>query len=369
LREYIYVLTNPSIPNLVKVGFSSKDPFMRAKELNGTHLPTSFVVEYYLFIDDNAQQIEQYTHRLMKTNGFWQQPDSAGVGGEFFKCDVADAVVYIRRARDYFRQNTIEERFIREENLKAIAEKQRKIEEEKRKIEFEEKHRIEQEQKRQYELRQKKIEYDYYQKCLQSKLAEESVQKELELEQEKITQHENIRKLENQRQLEAKQARMEEIISSRSKEAQRLLGIQFKSLVSRLREHHEPFSNFFVMFVTAIFWIPCGIFLSAAFLFFLADYLYISKNAIELCSIILTIIFTIVFIKKAKASNIVKNQKLELSYKQKWSELNSQFEQACLRAETGKIVVCSSCFEEFSIADVYSVGLIKCPDCGNTVSC
>lgn len=64
---FVYVMTNQSMPGLVKVGFTTRPPSLRAQELSAaTGVPGSFVVEYYAehadarmqegyFHDDNAQ--------------------------------------------------------------------------------------------------------------------------------------------------------------------------------------------------------------------------------------------------------------------------------------------------------------------------
>lgn len=59
-KGFVYILTNPSMPGLVKVGMTQKVPTERIKDqdLNATGIPTKFVVEYYAFFDDmvNAEK-------------------------------------------------------------------------------------------------------------------------------------------------------------------------------------------------------------------------------------------------------------------------------------------------------------------------
>lgn len=45
---FVYILSNSAFPNYVKIGYTTKDPTLRAKELDTTGLPTPFVVEYVL---------------------------------------------------------------------------------------------------------------------------------------------------------------------------------------------------------------------------------------------------------------------------------------------------------------------------------
>ena len=45
---YVYVMINPSLPNLVKIGKTSCEPNERAKELSSaTGVPTPFILAYY----------------------------------------------------------------------------------------------------------------------------------------------------------------------------------------------------------------------------------------------------------------------------------------------------------------------------------
>jgi hypothetical protein len=46
MKGWVYVITNLAMPGLVKVGYSRKDPELRAAELNSTGTPHPFVVEY-----------------------------------------------------------------------------------------------------------------------------------------------------------------------------------------------------------------------------------------------------------------------------------------------------------------------------------
>jgi len=44
---YVYVISNPSLPdNLVKIGFTDRDPSERLKELDQAGLPTEYVEHY-----------------------------------------------------------------------------------------------------------------------------------------------------------------------------------------------------------------------------------------------------------------------------------------------------------------------------------
>ena len=60
---FVYLMTNPSMPNLVKIGVSDKDPEEhRVRELSNTSVPGPFKVEYYAFITD-PYLVEKDAHK------------------------------------------------------------------------------------------------------------------------------------------------------------------------------------------------------------------------------------------------------------------------------------------------------------------
>lgn len=64
VKGWVYVLTNESFDGLVKVGFSMKDPKLRASEMYGTGLPYPFHVHFAVLVD-NPFEVEQRTHKLL----------------------------------------------------------------------------------------------------------------------------------------------------------------------------------------------------------------------------------------------------------------------------------------------------------------
>ena len=90
VRGWVYVLTNKSMLGLVKVGFSTKDPALRAKELSGTGNPHSHDLAYDLLAHDPFD-IEQRTHTRL---GQYQE------GKEWFRCTIEVAIAAIRLEAD-----------------------------------------------------------------------------------------------------------------------------------------------------------------------------------------------------------------------------------------------------------------------------
>jgi TPR repeat protein len=66
---YIYALINPSLQGLVKVGKTTKDPEIRAKEISSdTGVPTPFIVAFKVFVSD-CNQAEAFLHSLLQVKG------------------------------------------------------------------------------------------------------------------------------------------------------------------------------------------------------------------------------------------------------------------------------------------------------------
>ena len=89
MAGFVYVMSNPAMPNLLKIGKSDRDPKMyRKHELETTGVPDSFKVEYYAFVDDHNSVEEDVHSDLSK---YRNKPNR-----EFFKCSVMDAVFAIQ---------------------------------------------------------------------------------------------------------------------------------------------------------------------------------------------------------------------------------------------------------------------------------
>ena len=87
MKGYVYVMSNPSMPGLLKIGFSSKDPKERAAELSkDTGVPKPFVVEYEAHVE-NPKGYEQSVHKRLQQKRY---------GKEFFECSVEEAVIAIK---------------------------------------------------------------------------------------------------------------------------------------------------------------------------------------------------------------------------------------------------------------------------------
>ena len=83
---HLYVLSNPGMPGLVKVGKTTRTAAARAAELSsGTGVPDAFVVEFESDKCADVSAAEKRAHTVLADLRTNQRR-------EFFKCPVADAI-------------------------------------------------------------------------------------------------------------------------------------------------------------------------------------------------------------------------------------------------------------------------------------
>ncbi|MCA9469656.1 MAG: GIY-YIG nuclease family protein [Nitrospira sp.] len=85
---WVYVFSNKSMPDLVKVGFTLGSPKKRAKELDGTGLPNPFRWEYGVKVP-KPQEVEQEIHKRLKN--FRERAER-----EFFYCPLFQTIEVIK---------------------------------------------------------------------------------------------------------------------------------------------------------------------------------------------------------------------------------------------------------------------------------
>jgi len=86
IRGWVYIIENVSMPDILKIGFSTKDPLLRAKELAGTGSPHPFRVVFDVLVED-PRSVEQATHSALA---------SKREGKEWFRCSLVEAIAAIR---------------------------------------------------------------------------------------------------------------------------------------------------------------------------------------------------------------------------------------------------------------------------------
>ncbi|MBI5874322.1 MAG: GIY-YIG nuclease family protein [Deltaproteobacteria bacterium] len=87
MKGWVYVISNKAMPGLVKVGYSMKDPALRAQELDHTGSPHPYIVDYELLVEEPFS-IEQKVHSHLKNHR---------EGKEWFRCTSEQAVVAIKQ--------------------------------------------------------------------------------------------------------------------------------------------------------------------------------------------------------------------------------------------------------------------------------
>ncbi len=88
MKGWVYIITTKAMPGLVKVGFSTKDPELRALELNNTGNPYPYKVEYDVLVH-GPRNVEQAAHSLLK---------NYHENKEWFNCSIETAILAIRKA-------------------------------------------------------------------------------------------------------------------------------------------------------------------------------------------------------------------------------------------------------------------------------
>jgi hypothetical protein len=99
---YVYLLVNPAMPGMVKIGRTRRPPATRVAELSGaTGVPVPFVLLYDVRVPD-AVAGEQYIHRSLEERG-------ARVAGnrEFFDVSPSVAVELLLQMRDAIERSVV----------------------------------------------------------------------------------------------------------------------------------------------------------------------------------------------------------------------------------------------------------------------
>jgi len=107
---FIYVMSNPAHPGLVKIGQTSKDPELRRRDLSTTGVLEDFVLEYRVLTED-YDEIELEVHRQLIDSRYRQDR-------EFFEISVQEAISTIRKTageriefeKDFSKQKSVSNR-------------------------------------------------------------------------------------------------------------------------------------------------------------------------------------------------------------------------------------------------------------------
>jgi hypothetical protein len=114
MEGFVYVMSNPAMPGLVKIGMTEKMPHLRAQEISAHEgLPTQMQLEYYALVAGAPRAVEQAVHRHLATSR---------AGKEWFRCDSNVAIAAIKHIAQKKVQH---ERFVNAEREAADRELKR----------------------------------------------------------------------------------------------------------------------------------------------------------------------------------------------------------------------------------------------------
>ncbi len=86
IRGWVYIIDNEAMPDILKIGYSTKDPILRARELAGTGAPYPFRVVFDVLVEE-PRAVEQAAHAILA---------SKREGKEWFRCSHSEAITTIR---------------------------------------------------------------------------------------------------------------------------------------------------------------------------------------------------------------------------------------------------------------------------------
>lgn len=90
--QYIYILTNTTLPGLIKIGFTKNKPSERVKQINSaTGVAEDFTVEYQ-YPCFNAHDLEKEIHAYLEGQGLRHNKKK-----EFFNLTVMEGVSVVER--------------------------------------------------------------------------------------------------------------------------------------------------------------------------------------------------------------------------------------------------------------------------------
>lgn len=84
---YVYILSNPSMPGLLKIGRSQHGGSARARQMHTTATPTPFKLEFEVFTE-YMEWLESSVHKALSE--YRETP-----GREFFRLSADDAILSV----------------------------------------------------------------------------------------------------------------------------------------------------------------------------------------------------------------------------------------------------------------------------------
>ena len=66
MKGWVYILKNPALDGMYKIGFTNRDPLERVSELSNTSIPYEFKILYAALVED-PETVEKTLHGLLET--------------------------------------------------------------------------------------------------------------------------------------------------------------------------------------------------------------------------------------------------------------------------------------------------------------
>lgn len=110
-KGFVYIISNKAMPGLFKVGYTLKDPALRAQELDSTGVPHPYLVEFEILVDD-PYTLEQNVHSYLK---------EYNENKEWFRCNFDECVIAIHKC---YRGKVYYERILKKEREQEYRRKQ-----------------------------------------------------------------------------------------------------------------------------------------------------------------------------------------------------------------------------------------------------
>lgn len=104
MRGYIYILINPSLQGLLKIGKTTRSPEERVRELSmATNMPTSFILAYQQNVSD-CDTVERMVHEELTDKGY-----RVADNREFFELPLHEAVSVVFSVASRFKDSEVED--------------------------------------------------------------------------------------------------------------------------------------------------------------------------------------------------------------------------------------------------------------------
>jgi len=229
---YVYCMTNKNYPNKCKIGFTTKTPQERAKQLYNTSIPDPFNVEFFIYVK-NPEKYEAIIHNKLEQYRYNKDR-------EFFTCEPNDVEKYFKienLIKNDIDKNDFQTNYF---NNHPEIKQEKIIDPELRKQQKQQNAEIrKQEKQREAELRkqqkQREIELRKQQKQKEIELRKQEKQREIELRKQEKQREAEIRKQEKQREIELrKQEKQREAeIRKLQKQREKILKTSYKRSYGR----------------------------------------------------------------------------------------------------------------------------------------